>query len=194
MPDGAASTAGPLARLLFEHALLRGRFTLRSGLVTDRYFDKYRVSCEPRLLGPVAGRLADLLRDHAHDATRIVAPELGAVPLATALSLELGIPFAIVRSQGKRHGTANLLEGPVEAGERAVLVEDVVTTGGAAVEALHVARGAGLQVDHALCLLDRDEGGRAALARVDVELHALLDAGQLAAAADAGVGLQQGGR
>lgn len=178
---------------MFERALLRGTFTLRSGARTDRYFDKYRVCCEPRLLGPVAGRLADLVRAHDAEAERILAPAVGAVPLATALSLELGLPFAIVRAEGKQHGTGNLIEGPVRGGERAVLLEDVVTSGGAAVEAVRVARDAGLEVAVAICLLDRDGGGRQALAAEGVQLHPLLTDADLAAAFDAGIGVAAGG-
>lgn len=191
MPE-LPSLADPLARRLFDQALLRGTFTLRSGAVTDRYFDKYRVTCEPRLLGPIAGRLADLAAEHAPDATRIVAPELGAVPLAAAMALESGLPYAIVRGTSKSYGTANRIEGPVQAEELAVLVEDVVTSGGAALDALQVARNAGLVVTHALCVLDRDGGGREALADAGVELVALLSAADLDAAFESGLGSSQG--
>jgi orotate phosphoribosyltransferase len=189
--DPAAALADPLARRLFDTALLRGTFTLRSGATSDRYFDKYRVMAEPRLLGPIAGRLADLVAAHTPDATRIIAPELGAVPLATALALDSGIPYAIVRGASKSYGTANRIEGPTESGELAVLVEDVVTSGGAALEALQVARDAGLEVTHALCVLDRDGGGREALAAAGVELHALLSSADLDAAFEAGLGQEQ---
>lgn len=168
-----------LSRALLDRALLRGTFRLRSGAVSDRYFDKYRVTCDPTLLAPVAAWMSQLMSEHAGDCTRIVAPELGAVPLATALSIECGVAFVIVREQSKSHGTANVIEGPFTRGERAVLVEDVVTSGGAALQALHAAREAGLEVAHALCLLDRGEGGRAALRDAGVELHALLTRSEL---------------
>ncbi len=191
-PDAAAAAAvaDPFLRSLFDRALLRGEFTLRSGATSDRYFDKYRVTCDPQLLGPVAARLANLLCDVEPHADRIVAPELGAVPLAAAIALapEGDLPFAIVRGAAKGYGTANRIEGQTIPGEVAVLVEDVVTSGSAALEALAVARDAGLVVRHALCVLDRDGGGREALAEVGVELHALLGARDLDAAVDAGLG------
>jgi orotate phosphoribosyltransferase len=180
-----------LARDLFDHALLRGTFTLRSGATSDRYFDKYRATCEPRLLGALASQLADAVQQHAPTATRIVAPALGAVPLAAALALQTGLPYAIVREASKGYGTANRIEGPVDAGERAVLVEDVVTSGGAALDALAVARDAGLEITHALCVLDRDAGGREALAAVGVTLVALLDITDLDRAFDAGLGSEE---
>jgi orotate phosphoribosyltransferase len=197
VPDApGAGTVDSLARQLFDRALLRGSFTLRSGVVSDRYFDKYRATCEPRLLGPIACRLADLLHElpgveGGAAVTRIVAPELGAVPLAAALALETGMPYAIVRGTSKSYGTANQIEGPVQPGEHAVLVEDVVTSGGAALEAVQVARDAGLIITHALCVLDRDAGGREALAAAGVELSAMLTASDLDAAFEAGLGQEQ---
>jgi orotate phosphoribosyltransferase len=189
--DAAAGvTDDPFLRTMFDRALLRGEFTLRSGATSDRYFDKYRVTCDPELLGPVADRLTELVARVAPDAVRIVAPELGAVPLAAALALRSDLPFAIVRSTAKAYGTANRIEGPVTPGEHVVLVEDVVTSGGAALDALQVARDAGLVVEHALCVLDRDGGGREALDAAGVQLHALLDAAALDAAFDAGLGAQ----
>jgi orotate phosphoribosyltransferase len=178
------------AREVFTRALLRGTFTLRSGAVSDRYFDKYRVSCDPALLAATSGRLAERLARVAPDATRIVAPELGAVPLAAGLALAAQLPFVIVRSTAKGYGTANRIEGELTPGEHAVLVEDVVTSGGAALDALEVARACDLHVAHALCVLDRDGGGREALAAQGVQLHALLDAGDLNSAFDAGIGTE----
>lgn len=180
-----------LADLLFDRALLRGEFTLRSGATSDRYFDKYRVTCDPELLGPVAARMASLIARVAPEATRVIGPELGAVPLAAAIALETNLPFAIVRGAAKSYGTGNRIEGPVRSGEVAVLVEDVITSGGAALDALQVARDAGIVVTHALCVLDRDGGGREALAAGGVELHALLDAAALDAAFDAGLGMTE---
>lgn len=187
-PGATASTEDPFLRSLFDRALLRGEFTLRSGATSDRYFDKYRVTCDPQLLGPVAARLGDVMRRVVPDAVRIIAPALGAVPLAAALALESELPFAIVRGEAKDYGTSNRIEGETVAAELTVLVEDVVTSGGAALDALQVARDAGLIVTHALCVLDRDGGGREALAAAGVKLHALLDAADLDAAVEAGLG------
>lgn len=175
---------------LFARALLRGSFRLRSGATSDRYFDKYRVTCDPALLAPVVEALDAELREVASDASCIVAPELGAVPLAAPLSLLAGIPFVIVRGAAKSYATGTRIEGTVPTGATAVLLEDVVTSGGAALDALEVARDAGLHVSRALCVLDRGGGGRAALARHGVELHALLDAQDLDDAFAAGLGTE----
>ncbi len=100
------------------------------------------------------------------------------MPLVTALALRDGRPFLIVRGKAKEYGTANRLEGVYEPGQRVLLVEDIVTSGGAALEAVFALREAGLVVETALCVLDREEGGRQTLAAVGITLHPLLPAGR----------------
>jgi orotate phosphoribosyltransferase len=167
-------TRQELARRLAERALLHGDFVLRSGRRSSVYLDKYRFETDPALLAPLAEALAaEAARVEPH-AQRFAGPELGAVPLVTALALRDGRPFVIVRGHAKEYGTANRLEGVYEAGERVLLVEDIVTSGGAALEAVAALREAGLTVESAICVLDRGEGGREALADAGVELHPLL--------------------
>jgi len=190
VPEVTGDAVETLSTRIFDRALLRGTFTLRSGQVSDRYLDKYRATCDPDLLGPIAARFAELLREIDPAATHILAPELGAVPLASALGLAAGLPFAIVRGTAKGYGTANRLEGIWAPAARAVLVEDVVTTGGAALDALEVGRTAGLIIERTLCVLDRDCGGAEALAAAGAPLTSILDADDLNAAFDAGLGVQ----
>jgi orotate phosphoribosyltransferase len=92
-----------------------------------------------------------------------------------------GLPFIIVRGEAKEYGTANRLEGPYAAGELVCVVEDVVTSGGALAEAVSALREEALVVRHAVCVVDREEGGADALARVGVRLHALFRASELLA-------------
>jgi orotate phosphoribosyltransferase len=166
---------------------------LRSGATSDRYFDKYRITSEPVLLDAVGKRLDQLRTENARQETLIVAPAVGAVPIAVSLSLTSGLPYVIARVDAPReHGTGKSLEGPVTPGSRALLVEDVITSGSAALEALWLARDAGLIVEKALCLLDRNGGGREALAEHGVHLSALLSAEQFDSAADRGIGVQAG--
>jgi orotate phosphoribosyltransferase len=166
-------THAELARRLAERALLHGDFVLRSGKHSPVYLDKYRFETDPSLLAPLAEALAVEAACVEPGAQCLAGPELGAVPLVTALALRDGRPFLIVRGKAKEYGTANRLEGVFEAGERVLLVEDIVTSGGAALEAVFALREAGLTVEHALCVLDRDEGGSEALAAVQVTLHPL---------------------
>jgi orotate phosphoribosyltransferase len=171
-----------LAARLREHAYLEGDFVLRSGRRSSYYLDKYRFETRPELLGPLGERLAAAVAEHDPDAARIAAPELGAVTLAAAASLAGGLPFLIVRKHAKDYGTANRLEGEFEAGERVCLVEDVVTSGGAAVTALDALREAGLECQVTVCVVDREEGGADALARHAARLFPLFTAEELASA------------
>jgi orotate phosphoribosyltransferase len=172
----------PLAAALLEHAYLEGDFVLRSGKRSRYYLDKYRFETRPELLRPLGERIAAAVHEHAPEAVRLAAPELGAVALAAAASLDSGLPFLIVRKQAKEYGTGNRLEGPFEAGEYVCLVEDVVTSGGALVESIEAVRTAGLVVHTAVCVVDREEGGADALARHAVRLRPLFRASELLAA------------
>ena len=168
-----------LGAALREHAYLEGDFVLRSGRRSRYYLDKYRFETRPDLLGPLGGLISAAVREHDPEAVRLAGPELGAVALAAAASLASGLPFLIVRKEAKEYGTANRLEGVFEEGERVCLVEDVVTSGGAAIEAVEALREARLEVATAVCVVDREEGGAAALAEAGVYMQALFRASDL---------------
>jgi orotate phosphoribosyltransferase len=175
-------TDGELREALREHALLEGDFVLRSGRRSSHYFDKYRFETRPDLLAALARRIAAVVSEHEPKAARLAGPELGAVALAAAVSLESRLPFLIVRKEAKGYGTEKRIEGAFEAGERVCLVEDVVTSGGAALAAVHSLRGAGLDCRTAVCVVDREEGGTDELARHGVRLRTLFRAGELLSA------------
>jgi orotate phosphoribosyltransferase len=174
-------TDSELRTALREHAYIEGDFVLRSGRRSRYYLDKYRFETRPDTLAALGERIAAQVREHEPDAVRLAAPELGAIVLAAAASLASGLPFVIVRSEPKKYGTANRIEGVYEAGECVCLVEDVVTSGGALLEAVHALREAGLVVHTAVCVIDREEGGVDALARRSVRLRPLFRAGELLA-------------
>jgi orotate phosphoribosyltransferase len=171
----------PLGEELVQQALLEGDFVLRSGRHSTYYLDKYRFETQPELLRQLGGRLAAVVGDVEPDAVRIAGPALGAVVLAASASMASGLPFIIVRGEAKKYGTANRLEGPYAAGELVCVVEDVVTSGGALAETVSALREEALVVRHAVCVVDREEGGADALARVGVRLHALFRASELLA-------------
>jgi orotate phosphoribosyltransferase len=156
-----------LGAALREHAYLEGDFVLRSGRRSRYYLDKYRFETRPDVLAPLGGLIAATVGEHEPEAARLAA------------SLASGLPFLIVRKAAKDYGTANRLEGVFEPGERVCLVEDVVTSAGAAIEAVEALREAGLDVGTAVCVVDREEGGADALARVGVRLRALFRASEL---------------
>jgi orotate phosphoribosyltransferase len=172
-------TTAELRNAIREHAYLEGDFVLRSGRRSSYYLDKYRFETQPDLLEAIAARLGDLVAEHEPETDRLAGPELGAVALAAATSLATSLPFLIVRKDPKGYGTGNRLEGTFESGERACLVEDVVTSGGAALSAIEALREAGLECRTAVCVVDREEGGMDALARQGVRLRPLFRAGEL---------------
>ncbi len=166
-----------LAAEIHEVAHLTGNFTLRSGATATEYFDKYQFEARPDLLARVAEALAPLVPT----GTEVLAGlELGGVPVATALSLHTGLPVAFVRKQAKPYGTARLAEGADVAQRRVLVVEDVLTSGGQVVLSTADLRALGAVVDTALCVIDREAGGREALGAVDLELRALFTASDLA--------------
>ena len=166
---------------LVEHAYLEGDFVLRSGRRSRYYLDKYRFETRPDLLRALGERIAAAVIEHEPDAVRLAGPELGAVALAASASLASGLPFLIVRKAVKEYGTSRRIEGVFEPGECVCLVEDVVTSGGALLEAVDAVRDAGLVVRTAICVVDREEGGTDALARRAVRLRPVFRAGDLLA-------------
>ena len=175
-------THDELGALLVERALLEGDFVLRSGRRSSWYLDKYRFETDPAILQELGERLAATVADAEPEAVRLGGPALGAVALAASASMASGLPFIIIRGETKGYGTANRLEGPYEPGDVVCLVEDVVTSGGALCEAVEAVREAGLVVRHAVCVVDREEGGADALARVGVRLDPLYRASELLSA------------
>jgi orotate phosphoribosyltransferase len=158
---------------LVDAAYLEGDFVLRSGKRSRYYLDKYRFETRPDLLAELGERIAGAVREHDPEAERLAAPVLGGVVLAASASLVSGLPFLMIRDAAKEYGTANRIEGPFEPGESVCLVEDVVTSGGALLEAVEAVREAGLVVRTAVCVVDREEGGADALARQAVRLRPL---------------------
>ena len=179
-PPATGDPAGDLARRVHEASHLTGTFVLRSGATSNEYFDKYRFESDPRLLRELAEAMAGLLPDGADG---LAGLELGGVPLATVLSQVTGLPAGFVRKQAKPYGTRRLAEGFDVAGRRLVVVEDVVTSGGAVVDSCRALRAEGAEVAVALCVIDREAGGRANLADIGVELRPLFTMTQLKDAA-----------
>ncbi|MEA3018894.1 MAG: orotate phosphoribosyltransferase [Actinomycetota bacterium] len=165
-----------LARRIYDAAHLTGTFTLRSGVVSNEYFDKYRFESDPQLLADIAEASAPLVPDGI-DA--LAGLELGGVPIATALSMVTGLPARFVRKEAKTYGTCMLAEGGDIDGMRLLVVEDVVTTGGQVLLSSADLRALGAKVDTVLCVIDREAGGTEAFAKEDLELRALFRMSEL---------------
>lgn len=148
---------GQLARRIADIALLRGKFTLRSGRTSDFYLDKYLFSTRPEILVELGKMFAARIPS---EATRLAGAELGGIPLVTAASLASGLPSVFIRNQKKDYGTQKQLEGVLAPSDRVVIVEDVATSGGQVLEAARVIDGAGARVVKIIATVDRLEGAR----------------------------------
>ena len=146
-----------LARDLNRCCRLRGEFVLRSGQTSDEYFDKYLFESDPELLGRVVDRMVDRIPPGTQ---MLGGLELGGIPLATLLSSRTGLPVLFVRKQAKGYGTRRLAEGGDPAKRVVLLVEDVITTGGAVRTAAGALRSLGATVNHVVCAIDRSGSGR----------------------------------
>jgi orotate phosphoribosyltransferase len=136
-------------------ARLTGHFRLRSGAVSDTYFDKYRFESDPALLGRIAGRMLGLVPEGAEV---LAGLELGGVPIATAMSLQSGLPAVFVRKAAKDYGTCQAIEGGEVSGKSVVIVEDVITTGGQVAASAAMLKAAGARILAVVCAIWRGEG------------------------------------
>jgi orotate phosphoribosyltransferase len=168
-----------LARRVYEAAHLVGSFRLRSGAVSDEYFDKYLFEADPVLLREIAAALVALLPD---DAEAVAGLELGGIPLATMVSQLSGLPALFVRKEAKTYGTCRLAEGGEVAGRRLAVVEDVVTSGGQLLASCAALRERGAELVAVLSVIDRQQGGREALEAVGLDFRPLFTHAQLLAA------------
>lgn len=171
-----------LGRLLLDTAYLEGDFVLRSGKRSKYYLDKYLFETEPQVLRGIVHEMAMLIRNQlalGEEYRRLAAPELGGVVLGAGLSLELGLPLLLVRKLSKEYGTGKRIEGQYSEGERVALVEDIVTSGGAAIMAAEALRQAGLVVGDLYCVVDREEGGGDAAAAAGLVLRPIFTSSEL---------------
>lgn len=141
-----------LAADLYKAAHLTGSFVLRSGQTSGEYFDKYRFESDPKLLKRLAARMAALIPP---DTEVLAGIELGGVPLATAISLQTGLPAVFVRKARKTYGTCLAVEGGDITGRRICAIEDVISTGGAVVDAALFIREAGGLLSSVVCAVWR---------------------------------------
>ena len=149
-----------LAQKVRDAALLEGDFILSSGRRSNYYLDKYRIETNPEILTVVADGLTEKIPP---ETDLLAGPELGAIPLVTAVGLKTGINFLLVRKKAKDYGTKNVVEGLYEKGQKIVLIEDVLTTGGQAVTVADSLGELGLEVLKIVCVIDREEGAREAV-------------------------------
>ena len=156
-------------KLLDCQAVKFGDFKLTSGKKSKFYVDMKLASTDPEILSCIAKEFA---KDIHQDVDFIAGMELGAVPLAVALSLETGIPYSMIRKSERKHGTGSRIEGISEG--RAVLIDDVATTGGSNIESVKALVDEGVEVSMVMVVVDREEGAQEKIAPFNVHYKALI--------------------
>jgi orotate phosphoribosyltransferase len=171
-------TREELATNVYSTSYLTGSFRLRSGKISSEYFDKYQFETRPHLLKAVAEFIQPLLPEEFE---LFAGLEIGGIPIATALSLLTGIPAVYVRKRPKEYGTMKLAEGMDIKGRTLLVVEDVITSGGQVLTSVEDLRARGAVVNHAVCVIDRQTGGKESLKNNGVELIPLFTMDELKA-------------
>jgi orotate phosphoribosyltransferase len=159
-----------LADKIYQVSHIEGHFTLRSGQISNEYFDKYLFESEPKLLAEIARQMVKLIPA----GTEVLAGlEMGGIPIATAISIQTGIPVVFVRKKAKEYGTCKLAEGTDVRGKNVCIIEDVVTTGGQIVLSVKDLRQFGAQIKNVICVIERDTKSRDNLVKDNLELISL---------------------
>ena len=160
-----------IATKVKELCYLTGTFTLRSGIVSHEYFDKYQFESNPELLHTIAVELCKMIPE----GTEVLAGlEVGGIPVATVMSQICKIPVCFVRKEAKKYGTAKLAEGVAVKGKKVLIIEDVITSGGQVLLSTKDLRDLGAEVSQAVCVIDREQGGREKLESQGIHLQSLL--------------------
>ncbi|NPE29871.1 orotate phosphoribosyltransferase [Methanococcoides sp. SA1] len=154
-----------------------GDFTLASGKKSKYYIDIKKASSNPSTLKIIAKQAASMIKKVDIDLIGGVA--LGGVPIATAVSLETGLPLLLIRKATKDYGTGGRFVGDATKGDRIILLEDVTTSGGSVIEAIGAIREAECIVEKVITVVDREDGATENLAEIDVELIPLVRASEL---------------
>ena len=172
MTDNHSSTAALADSLLEAGCIKFGEFTLKSGLKSPIYIDLRQIITYPKLLERVGTAYLPLLKGLKFD--RLAGLPYAAIPIATAISLQGGYPMIYPRKEIKDYGTKAEIEGEYHAGETAVVIDDLATTGGSKFEAIEKLTAAGLKVKDVVVLVDRQSGAMESLAAAGFRLHAVL--------------------
>ncbi|MCX7840324.1 MAG: orotate phosphoribosyltransferase, partial [Anaerolineae bacterium] len=172
-PRPHRSAASELARDLFTAGCIRfGDFVLKSGTRSPIYLDLRQLVSHPRILQRVARAYARVLRALTFD--RLAGIPYAALPIATAIALEMNRPLIYPRREVKEYGTRASIEGVFAPGETVVVIDDLATTGESKIETIEKLTSVGLRVRDIVVLIDREQGARESLAQAGYALHAVV--------------------
>ena len=163
--------------LLSAGCIKFGDFTLKSGLTSPIYIDLRRIISHPRLLAEVAQAYFPILSNLQF--SRLAGLPYAAIPIATAISLAGNYPMIYPRKEAKTYGTKVEIEGEYQAGETALVIDDLATTGGSKFEAIEKLTAVGLVVKDVVVLIDRQSGAKESLEQAGYTMHAVLTISQL---------------
>lgn len=169
-----------VALTLFDiGAVQLGRFTLHSGRISPIYIDLRLLVSFPQALKAVAGVYRPVLEKLSFDV--LAAYPYAGLPIGTAIALDMNIPLVYPRKTAKQYGTGKQVEGIWQAGQQAVIIEDLITSGDSIFQAASALKAVGLQVSQAVVLIDREQGGRQILAEQGYQVHPIMTLSQLLA-------------
>ncbi len=151
---------------------LEGDFTLSSGKKSNYYINMKKAITEPEILSTISKLITSKL--DLDETDKVAGPALGAVPIATAVSLESKLPLLMIRKEKKGYGTSKLIEGELNEGDNVIVVEDVSTTGGSLLKAIKAINENGGNVTRAFVVVDRQEGAIEAFEKEGVKLEPLI--------------------
>jgi uridine monophosphate synthetase len=149
-----------------------GIYTLKSGIQSPIYIDLRVIISYPPLLKKISSALGTSIGSLSFDL--ICGVPLTALPIATALSLDYDIPMVMRRKEAKDYGTKKLLEGKFEKGQTCLIIEDVITSGASILETADSLKREGLEIEDAIVILNREQGGKEKLKEHGIELHSLI--------------------
>lgn len=162
-----------LIKILKENKVFKqGHFVLSSGKESDYYIDMKKAITNPEILSLIAKLISDKISNE--NITKVAGPALGAVPIATAISLESEIPLLMIRKEKKGYGTSKLIEGELVPNDEVIVVEDVTTTGGSLLKAIKAIQDNGGIVKKAFVVVDRCEGAINAFEKENISLEPLI--------------------
>ncbi|KZX16354.1 orotate phosphoribosyltransferase [Methanobrevibacter cuticularis] len=155
-----------------NHVFKSGNFTLSSGKKSEYYIDMKKAITEPNILKTIAELIYQSIDGTGID--KVAGPALGAVPIATAVSLQANIPLLMIRKEKKDYGTSKLIEGELHKGDNVVVIEDVTTTGNSLIKAIKAIQDNGGIVKRAFVIVDREEGAIDSFKKENINLEPLI--------------------